>query len=224
MRIIYHGSKDIIEIPTFGKGKKYNDYGLGFYCTEDIGLAFEWAVDLRRDGYANKYMIDDSGLSILNLNDENFTVLHWLSLLLENRHFDMPSPLAAEAKEYISEFFGVEYKKYDVIIGYRADDSYFSFAQDFISGAISYRQLANAMKLGNLGEQIVLKSRRAFERLQYIGAERAAADEWFPKKENRDKRARRDYFDTEKNRRQRGDIYIIQIMDEEMRADDPRLR
>ena len=43
---IYHGSKDIIKIPLYGYGKKYNDYGLGFYCTENIELAKEWAVDI----------------------------------------------------------------------------------------------------------------------------------------------------------------------------------
>ena len=34
----------------------------------------------------------------------------------------------------------------------------------------------------------------------------------------------REYFDVERNRRQRGDLYIAQIMDEEMKPDDPRLR
>ena len=37
--IIYHGSKDIIERPEFGKGNRKNDYGLGFYCTENVELA-----------------------------------------------------------------------------------------------------------------------------------------------------------------------------------------
>ena len=31
-------------------------------------------------------------------------------------------------------------------------------------------------------------------------------------------------FDVEKNKRQRGDLYIVQILDEEIKADDPRLR
>ena len=94
MKIIYHGSKDIIEKPKFGKGKPYNDYGLGFYCTENLALAKEWAVDIGRDGYANIYEIDDSRLSVLNLNDEQYTILHWLAILLENRHFDSPSSLS----------------------------------------------------------------------------------------------------------------------------------
>ena len=224
MKIIYHGSKDIIEKPKFGKGKPYNDYGLGFYCTENLALAKEWAVDIGRDGYANIYEIDDSRLSVLNLNDEQYTILHWLAILLENRHFDSPSSLSHEAKEYILNNFSVDYKSYDVIIGYRADDSYFSFAQDFLNGTISYRQLNNAMHLGNLGQQFVLKSKKAFDLISFIGYENASFNEWYSRKENRDKAARRDYFDTEKNKRLRGDIYITQIIDEEMKGNDARLR
>ena len=224
MKIIYHGSKDIIEKPKFGKGKPYNDYGLGFYCTENLALAKEWAVDISRDGYANIYEIDDSRLSVLNLNDEQYTILHWLAILLENRHFDSPSSLSHEAKEYILHNFSVDYKSYDVIIGYRADDSYFSFAQDFLNGTISYRQLNNAMHLGNLGQQFVLKSKKAFDLISFIGYENASFNEWYSRKENRDKAARRDYFDTEKNKRLRGDIYITQIIDEEMNGNDARLR
>lgn len=224
MKTIYHGSKNIIKKPVFGKGKTYNDYGLGFYCTESLKLAKEWGVELDRNGYANIYQIEDSNLSILNLNSNDYCILHWLAILLENREFDIPSPLAAEAKEYILHNFSVDYKNYDVIIGYRADDSYFSFAQDFLNGTISYRQLNNAMHLGNLGQQFVLKSKKAFEEIKYVGNEIALSNKWYSKKENRDKAARRDYFDTEKNKRQRGDIYIMQIMDEELKPDDLRLR
>lgn len=48
--------------------------------------------------------------------------------------------------------------------------------------------------------------------------------EWYTKKMFRDKTARRQYFSVERNRRQKGDFYVIQIMDEEMKADDSRLR
>ncbi len=112
--------------------------------------------------------------------------------------------------------FTVPYKEYDIITGYRADDSYFSFAQDFINGAISVRQLGNAMKLGNLGTQFVLKSQKAFDAIKFMGYEIADSAEWFAKKELRDKSARRQYFDVEKNRRQRGDLYIVQILNEEI--------
>lgn len=41
--ILYHGSEYLIENPQFGKGSLHNDYGRGFYCTENIELAKEWA-------------------------------------------------------------------------------------------------------------------------------------------------------------------------------------
>lgn len=221
---LYHGSEHIISMPEYGKGKTYNDYGQGFYCTESIDMAKEWAVDKNRSGYANFYELAIKQLSVLNLNDSQYCILHWLAILLENRKFDVPSALAAEAKEYLLQYFLPDYKSYDVIQGYRADDSYFSFAQDFINGTISYRQLNRALYLGKPGQQIVLKSRKAFENLVFTGYETAEHEEWYIKKELRDRTARREYFDVERNKRKKGDIYIVQIMDEEMRADDLRLR
>ena len=41
--IIYHGSKDVVEKPCYHGGKLQNDYGYGFYCTESLELAKEWA-------------------------------------------------------------------------------------------------------------------------------------------------------------------------------------
>ena len=220
---IYLGSNDIIKVPLYGYGKKYNDYGLGFYCTENIELAKEWAVDIDRDGFANIYELDVEDLKILNLNDEKYNILHWLTILLENRIFDVHSDLAYEGKEYLLNNFKINYNDYDVIIGYRADDSYFAFAQDFLNGIISYRQLNNALLLGKLGNQIVLKSKKAFEKIEFIDSIKVVKDIYYPLKENRDKLARREYFTKEKNKRQKGDINIINIIDEEMKENDPRL-
>ena len=161
---------------------------------------------------------------MLDLDSPEYCVLHWLTVLLQNREFDIPSPLALEAKEYLLRKFTVDYENYDIIVGYRADDSYFSFAQDFINGTISYRQLANAMKLGRLGRQVVLKSRDAFSKISFLGSERAFSAEWYSRKMLRDKSARREYFDVERNKRIRGDLFIAQIIDEEIGPDDSRLR
>lgn len=223
MRKLYHGSKDIIEKPLYGYGKPYNDYGLGFYCTDVQEMAMEWAVAKERDGYANAYELDCKGLNILDLNAPQYSILTWLAILLENREFEANAPLAYEAKEYLLKNFMIDYRSFDAIIGYRADDSYFSFAEDFISGAISYRQLNNAMHLGKLGQQFVLISPKAFERVQFTGYEIALRSEWYARKMLRDKSARREYFSVERNRRQRGDMYITTIMDEEMKLYDPRL-
>jgi len=54
---VYHGSPKIIEKPAFGVGNPQNDYGLGFYCTESVELAKEWACSVETDGFANQYML-----------------------------------------------------------------------------------------------------------------------------------------------------------------------
>ncbi len=223
-KTLYHGSKDIIERPLFGVGKPYNDYGLGFYCTESLDLAKEWAVAVDRGGFANAYELDCAGLVILDLNGKDYGLLHWLALLLQYREFDASGPLAFEAKRYILEHFAIDLTPYDAIVGYRADDSYFSFAQDFISGAISYQQLGRAMRLGKLGQQFVLKSQRAFDLIRFVGYEEASHEQWYERKMSRDRTARRAYLDEERNRRQPGDLFIAAIMDAGMEAGDERLR
>ena len=221
---LYHGSDHIVEAPTFGLGKPYNDYGLGFYCTQHPDMAGEWAVGFDHDGFVNEYDFDTNGLKIVDLDAPEFTTLHWLAVLLANRWFDVRAPIANEAREYLLANFAVDLSKADVVEGYRADDSYFTFAQDFINGTISYRQLGNAMRLGELGRQVVVKSERAFSRLQFLDAQEAPRSVWLPRRERRDREAREQYFDHERNARKKGDLFITQIIDEEMGPNDDRLR
>ncbi len=223
-KIIYHGSDHVITKPVYKMGNRHNDYGLGFYCTENLDMAKEWGVSESRNGFASRYKINMDSLSVLNLESAEYSMLEWLTILLENRTFDTSTPLAMEAKDYLFSNFHLPYEHYDIITGYRADDSYFSFASDFINGIISYRILCNAMKLGKLGVQFVLKSRKSFNQLTFLSFEEANAYQWFPRKNTRMKGARHEYFDREKGRRIKGDLYITTILDEEMKRDDPRLR
>ena len=220
---LYHGSERIIERPAFGKGKPYNDYGRGFYCTESLEMAMEWAVGEDKSGFANCYELDGAGLNVLDLNGEGYHCLHWLTILLTYRTFDTESLLAAEAKEYLLEQFRIDHTGYDLIRGYRADDSYFSFARDFLNGTISYQQLTRAMRLGRLGEQIMIRSEKTFERLVFAGYEIADCAAYYPKKKQRDIEARKQYFDRERNQRGKDDFYVIHLLNGEVKPNDPRL-
>lgn len=220
---VFHGSEFKIEKPYVGGGKTTNDYGSGFYCTESEDLACEWAVTQKHDGYANKYAFDTRGLKVLDLNGEGYCVLHWLAVLLRHRAFDVRYGVATLARPYLMENFAVDISKYDVIRGYRADDSYFSFAQDFLSGTISYPQLTVAMRLGKLGEQIVLRSEAAFARIKFRSAKVATRETWLSAKERRDAAARKDYFDMRKTPYRLEDLSIQKIMEERIKPGDPRL-
>ena len=163
------------------------------------------------------------GLKVLDLNGKGHCVLHWLAVLLRHRAFDVRYGVATLARPYLMENFAVDMSKYDVIRGYRADDSYFSFAQDFLSGTISYPQLTVAMRLGKLGEQIVLKSEEAFARIKFRSAKAATRETWLAAKERRDAAARKDYFDMRKTPYRLEDLSIQKIMEERIKPGDPRL-
>lgn len=219
---LYHGSAQILKKPLFGFGKTENDYGRGFYCTEIEEMAKEWSTGEDHDGFANHYLIETKGLSVLDLNGPDITILHWLSVLLENRIFPLTSQLAQEARGYLLKRFKVDYAGYDVMYGYRADDSYFAFAQDFLNGTISLEKLSEAMRLGKYGMQYVLKSKKAFDCISFVEAVPASRDPWFIRKTVRDDTANRVYFDA-RRKRVAGQLYITEILDNKMDSDDERL-
>ena len=222
-RILYHGSPEIIRVPVFGKGKSYNDYGQGFYCTEHLELAKEWACNENSDGYANKYEIDTTGLSILNLSSDEYTTLHWLALLMNNRKFRVTTPVMKRGADWLKEHFLIDLSPYDAVIGYRADDSYFSFARAFMSNEISLSQLSYAMRLGKLGEQFVLKSPAAFEKIRFVSYEIADNTVYYAKRKARDDEARMT-FRAKLEKDDLDGLYMRDIVRQEVRPDDPRLR
>ena len=90
--------------------------------------------------------------------------------------------------------FGFDVNAYDLIIGYRADDSYFDFAETFLNNGITVQQLAKAMRLGKLGEQIVIKSEFAFSKLTYEGYEIAQKDKYYVQRKARDDEVNKMYL------------------------------
>lgn len=216
---IFHGGISIVKNPEFGKGKPYNDYGQGFYCTKEIELAKEWAVAKERDGFVSEYTLQKNGLKILRL-DEKYHILNWMAILLENRYFNM-SAISEESKGYILHNYMIEYKSYDVIIGYRADDSYFAFANDFISNAISVEKLSEAMYLGKLGLQVFIQSEKAFNQIEFVDSYAIDYEEYFPKYKQRDTKARDRYHDTKKSVFE--GLFVRDIIVGGVKNDDSRL-
>ena len=218
---IYHGSKQIVEVPTFGLGRKNNDFGLGFYCTESNDLAKEWAVSSLRDGFSNRYTLDTEYLNTLNLNSPNYSILNWIAVLVEHRLFSIKTPIARRAKQYLIEHFGINVNAFDLIVGYRADDSYFDFAEAFLNNAITVEQLSRAMRLGKLGEQIALKSQFAFSKIQYEGFEVAEKDRYYVLRKARDDDANQTYLDIQEE--EVDGLYMQDILRGGITNDDPRI-
>lgn len=222
---LLHGTDHIIEVPDISIGNPNNDYGKGFYCTTADEMAKEWACKKNTDGFVNIYDFNTEGLRFLNLLDGNHSVLNWIALLLKYRTFTLDSEIAVDARDYMIERYAVDLSEYDVVVGYRADDSYFQYAQSFVSNGLPLRSLNKALKLGKLGEQTVVISEKGFARLQFADAYTVDKSIYYPKFISRDTKARETYRnEIKKTKSYRDDIFVLDILREEMHNDDPRIQ
>ena len=162
---LYHGTPDKLVMPKYGGGDEKHDYGKGFYLTENIELAKEWAVCRPNElnGWVHMYELDADGLKILDFQQRD--VLSWLAELMKHRD-------AADSKRYrmlagkFIEKYGIDTSDYDVIRGWRANASYFYIAKEFVRDNIDVDILEELLSLGGLGIQYCIKSETAYTRLK----------------------------------------------------------
>ena len=147
--------------------------------------------------------------------------MNWIAVLVEHRLFSIKTPVAHRAKRYLIDNFGINTNAYDLITGYRADDSYFDYAESFLNNGISVEQLARAMRLGKLGEQVVLKSKFAFSRIQFEGFDVAEKEEFYVLRKARDDEANQHYL--EMLEEESDGLYIQDIIRGGITNDDPRI-
>lgn len=159
--ILFHGTPDRIVVPTFGKGEEKHDYGQGFYLSESIDLAKEWAVCRPNEekGWVHKYELETDGLRILDFQEKG--VLPWLAELMKHRDAADSKRYRMLAKKFI-EKYGIDTESYDVIRGWRANASYFYIAKEFVRDNIDMDILEELLSLGGLGVQYCIKTELAY--------------------------------------------------------------
>ena len=202
--ILYHGTPDKIVVATFGLGDDKHDYGRGFYLTESVELAKEWAVCRPNEdnGWVHKYELDTDGLKILDFQEKN--VLCWLAELMKHRDAADTKRYRMLAQKFI-EKYGLDTSKYDVIKGWRANASYFYIAKEFVRDNIDVDILEELLLLGGLGIQYCIKSRLAYSKLHEVQGELSVVkyDEFNEKYNSRDVAARqkmRDLVNSDANK------------------------
>lgn len=165
--ILFHGTPDKVVLPTYGKGERKHDYGKGFYLTESIDLAKEWAVcrPNEMNGYVHKYELDIADLNILDFQEKG--VLAWLAELMKHRDAADSKRYRMLAKKFI-EKYGIDTDMYDVIKGWRANASYFYIAKEFVRDNVDLDILEELLSLGGLGIQYCMKSELAYSKLREI--------------------------------------------------------
>ena len=165
--ILYHGSPNKVVVPQFGFGEGKHDYGKGFYLTENIELAKEWAV-CRPDetnGWVHKYELETDDLKILYFQEHD--ILSWLAELMKHRDASDSRRYKVLSKKFIAEY-GIDTSEYDVIKGWRANASYFYIAKEFVRDNIDIEILEELLSLGGLGIQYCIKSELAYSKLAEV--------------------------------------------------------
>jgi hypothetical protein len=165
--ILFHGSPNQMITPTFGLGEERHDYGKGFYLTENMELAKEWAV-CRPDesnGWVHKFELDMCDLKMIDFQNEN--ILSWLAELMKHREAADSKRYRMLAEKFIAKY-GIETEEYDVIKGWRANASYFYIAKAFVRDEIDVEILEELLSLGGLGVQYCVKSEKAYARLHEL--------------------------------------------------------
>ena len=165
--ILYHGSPNKVVVPQFGFGEGKHDHGKGFYLTENIELAKEWAV-CRPDetnGWVHKYKLDTTDLKVLDFQEHD--ILSWLAELMKHRDASDSRRYKVLSKKFIAEY-GIDTSEYDVIKGWRANASYFYIAKEFVRDNIDIEILEELLSLGGLGIQYCIKSELAYSKLAEI--------------------------------------------------------
>ena len=198
--IFYHGSAVRTFVPTFGLGKAQHDYGRGFYLTESLELAREWAVaaDPFADGWVHAYELNLTGLSVLDFT--TLGPLPWLAELMKHRDGDSGRYYRENAPKFIARY-GVDISGYDVVRGWRADASYFYICKSFVRNNIGVDFLSELLTLGDFGIQYFVQSEKAFSALHELpdSLEKVSAAEYYERYNRRDAVARTQMYDLIEN-------------------------
>lgn len=189
---LYHGSPNKVVVPQYGYGESKHDYGKGFYLTENIDLAKEWAVCRpdKTNGWVHQYELDTTDLKILDFED--YDVLSWLAELMKHRDASDSRRYKVLSKKFI-EKYGIDTSGYDVIKGWRANASYFHIAKEFVRDNIDIEILEELLSLGGLGIQYCIKTELAYSKLVEVEDRLLQVDygEFNKKYNERDVNARR---------------------------------
>ena len=103
---IFHGNDKEIKSPKISACNTDNDFGSGFYTTESVESARDWALvnTISGEAFCNHYTIDLDDLAIVDLNE--YGILAWIAEVVSNRgadskiNYEIGEMLAGKSKDY----------------------------------------------------------------------------------------------------------------------------
>lgn len=223
---LYHGAERIIKKPIWGEGFIFNDFGQGFYCSQELEVTKEWACQNKTNGFVSEFDINlkGEGINFLDLNSGEYNIFNWMAIVLENRQFRINGEDAIRARKYILDNFYVDYWKCDIVRGYRADDSYFAITNAFLNNDISLENFYKSMDLGKNGIQLLLRTKKVYDLLEFKKASFANKEIYYPKKIARDMKFREEFTKSISEEDDGLKLYINDIVEKGWKSNDECLQ
>lgn len=150
--ILYHGSKEVVELPEIRIARYNKDFYFGFYCTRIEAQASRWATRFTGEGYINRYNYEpDASLNMLSFPE---MTEEWLDFIVACR-------------------MGTSHG-YDIVEGPMANDTIFNYVQNFVDGKISRAAFWELAKFKRPTHQISFHTARALATLTYLESEKVS--------------------------------------------------
>ena len=101
-------------------------------------------------------------------------MLAWIAEVISNR--GTSQEVAEILGKRLVEMYKVDTARYDIIKGYRADDSYTQVIEAFLLNQINIAEVEKLFYKGALGNQIFLKSEKSFSQIKWLGSYETASE------------------------------------------------
>ena len=154
---LFHTSHQVIEKPDVKYGRRNADLGPGFYLSDNEEFSKRWARKQKGlSTWLNAYELDLTGLSVKRFSRDE----EWFDHIYSNRS-NRPDHLSG----------------YDVVIGPIANDTIYETWGIITSGFLNKEQALRLLMIGGEYKQIVVKTQKAADGLQFKEAVEIQDDE-----------------------------------------------
>ncbi len=158
--LLFHGAKSTIESDIdHNHLNGFKDFGAGFYLSESYDSSASWVADRENGSCYCFYLENNSDFKVLKFDVSR----EWMYAILYFRGaFNKFTP-SKEVLDIIDKI-----NNSDVIIAPIADNNMYDTLNSFSLNLISDEQCLHALSANNLGLQVVLKSKKACDSIQFI--------------------------------------------------------
>ncbi len=157
-KILFHGSKNGLDILSANGSRKSCDFGVGFYLGESYSSTISFICE-NNDSCVYSFELNTNGLKVVNFTCS----LEWMLAICYFR-----GSIRKYENNLLINKIKDDIKDADIIIAPIADNRMFYIMTQFANGDITDNVAIHSLSASSLGNQYVLKTDKAINKLKAI--------------------------------------------------------